>query len=177
MNAIEPARNLLILQEASRQDPSDWIAVKQRIDRDAPDIEVRIANVRQPNSVTARWQVRRPSLIFSPTFLFGYVPRGGAVFSGRFFGKDEELRRLSSSGIPVPRSETLSPESTFDPAEWGDYVIVKPDKSNRGQGIKLVRSVEVSARYDELTARAPDRLLVQPFIDHSEDGYPTHYRI
>jgi hypothetical protein len=45
MNRVEPARNLLILQETSQQDPSDWIAIKQRIDRDAPDIEVRIANV------------------------------------------------------------------------------------------------------------------------------------
>lgn len=177
MNGVEPTRNLLILQERSVQDPSDWIAIKQRIDRDAPDIEVRIADVRHPNSATARWQVRRPSLVFSPTSLFTYGPRGGAVFSGRFFGKDEQQRRLSATGIPTPRTENLSAASSFDPAEWGEYVVVKPDNANRGKGIKLVRTTEILARYDELNASAGDRLLVQPFIDHSDDGYPTHYRV
>jgi hypothetical protein len=177
MNGVEPTRNLLILQETSAQDPSDWIAIKQRIDRDAPDIEVRIANVRHPNSVTARWQVRRPSLVFSPTFLFRYVPRGGAVFSGRFLGKDEQLRRLSSIGVRTPRTEDLSSVSSFDPKEWGEYVVVKPKHLNGGAYIKLVRATDVSARYKELIALADDRFVVQPFIDHSVDGYPTHYRV
>jgi hypothetical protein len=44
----------LILQTTHLQDPSDWIAIQQQIERDAPDIEVRIANNGQPNSVTAR---------------------------------------------------------------------------------------------------------------------------
>ena len=182
MQLTEPTRNLLILEEPSCQDPSDWIAVKQRIERDAPDIEVRIANVTQRNSVTARWQVKRPSLVFSPLYLLGYVPRGGAVFSGRFLGKDEQLRRLSAIGIPTPRSTTLSPESSFDPAEWGDYVIVKPNNSNSGKGIRLVRTAEVAARHDELMALREDHLpedsiLVQSFIDHAEQGYQTKYRV
>jgi hypothetical protein len=87
MQRVQPERNLLILQEPLQQDPADWIAIKERIDRAAPDIEVRIANVRDRNPVTARWQVRRPSLVFSPLFLFGYVPRGGAVFSGQFLAR------------------------------------------------------------------------------------------
>jgi hypothetical protein len=176
-HTVEATRNLLILQEAFRQDPSDWIAIKQRIERDAPDIEVRIANVRNRNPVTARWQVRRPSLVFSPSFLFGYVPRGGAVFSGHFFGKYEQLRRLSSVGIPMPQTEVLSSVSSFDPRVWGEYLIVKPNNSNRGEGVKLVRTIDLCARYDALTALSSDRFLVQPFIDHSEDGYPTEYRV
>ena len=177
MQRVEPTRNLLILEERSLQDPSDWVAIKQRIERDAPDIEVRIANVGHSNSVTARWQVRRPSLVFSPTFLFNYAPRGGAVFSGQFLGKDQQLRRLSSIGILTPRTEMLSSGCSFDPKEWGDYVIVKPNNLNSGKGVKLVRTTEVSARYDELTALAADQFLVQPFIDHSEDEYPTAYRV
>ncbi len=176
-HTVEVTCNLLILQEAFRQDPSDWITIKQRIERDAPDIEVRIANVRNRNPVTARWQVRRPSLVFSPSFLFGYVPRGGAVFSGHFLGKYEQLRRLSSIGIPMPQTEVLTSVSSFDPHVWGQYLIVKPNNSNRGEGVKLVRTVDLCARYDELTALSRDRFLVQPFIDHSEDGYPTEYRV
>ena len=177
MQTSEPTRNLLIVHTEPLQDPADWIAIKQRIERDAPDIEVRIAKNRHRNSVTMRWQVRRPSLVFSPVRLFDFAPRGGAVFCGRILGKDEQLRRLSSIDILTPRTVTLSSAGSFDPLEWGEFVVVKPNNSNSGKGVKLVRSVDLSARYDELTARANDQILVQPYIDHAEDGYPTIYRV
>ena len=59
MQTPTPTRNLLIVQTSPEQDPSDWIAIKQRIERKAPDKEVRIAQNRNRNSVTARWQVHR----------------------------------------------------------------------------------------------------------------------
>jgi hypothetical protein len=176
MQQATPTRNLLIVQTQPEQDPSDWITIKQRIERIAPDIEVRIAENRHRNSVTARWQVRRPSLVFSPVRLMDFVPRGGAIYCGHILGKDEQLRRLSSAGILTPRTATLSSVSSFDPTEWGEYVIVKPNNLNSGVGVKLVRTIDLSARYDELTAIANDQFLVQPYIDH-EDGYPTEYRV
>jgi hypothetical protein len=172
-----PTRNLLIVQTAPEQDPADWIAVKQIIERKAPDIEVRIAINGQRNSVTARWQVRRPSLVFSPVRLIDFVPRGGAVYCGHILGKDEQLRRLASIGILTPRTAILSSASSFDPEEWGEYVIVKPNNLNSGAGVKLVRTIDLSARYDELTAVANDEFLVEPYIDHSKDGYPADYRV
>ena len=177
MQGPQPARNLLILQAYPLQDPSDWIAIQQRIERDAPDIEVRIANNGHQNSVTTRWQTRRPSLVFSPCVIVNYVPRGGAVFSGQVISKGEQLRRLSSAGILTPRTETLS-STRFDSEEWGDYVIVKPsDYSHSGTNVKLVRTIDLPARYGELSAISDGPILVQPFIDHSEDGYPTEYRV
>jgi hypothetical protein len=172
-----PSRNLLIVQTVPEQDPSDWIAVKQRIERNAPDIEVRIAENRNRNSVTARWQVRRPSLVFSPVRLFDFVPRGGALYCGHILGKDEQLRRLSAIEIPTPRTATLSRRSSFDPGEWGEYVIVKPNNLNSGDGVRLARTIDLSSRYDELTSIADDQFLVEPYIDHAEDGYPTAYRV
>ena len=177
MQKPTPTRNLLIVQTAREQDPSDWIAIKQRIERNAPDIEVGIANNGNRNSVTARWQVRRPSLVFSPVRLMDFVPRGGAVYCGHILGKDEQLRRLSSIEILTPRTAIFSPASSFDPKDWGDYVIVKPNNLNSGAGVKLVPTIDLSARYDELTALANDQFLVEPYIDHSEDGYPTEYRV
>jgi hypothetical protein len=194
MQKPAPTRNLLIVQSVPEQDPADWIAVKQRIERNAPDIEVRvadnryrgsvievgeigIANHERRNSATAIWQVQRPSLVFSPIRLFDYIPRGGAVYCGQILGKDEQLRRLSSIGILTPRTATLSSAGSFDPGEWGEYVIVKPNNLNSGEGIKLARTVDLFARYAELTAVANDRFLVQPYIDHSEDGYPAEYRV
>jgi hypothetical protein len=173
----EPTRNLLIIQTARLQDPADWIAIKQRIERDAPDIEVGIADNLHRNSVTARWQVRRPSILFSPVRLINFVPRGGAVFCGCILGKDEQARRLSSIDISTPKTAMLSSAGSFDPSEWGEFVVVKPNNSNSGEGVKLVRCTDLSARYDELTAVTNDQVLVQPYIDHAEDGYPTVYRV
>jgi len=177
MQERTPTRNLLIVQSPPEQDPADWIAIRQIIERKAPDIEVRIAINGQRNSATARWQVRRPSLVFSPVRLIEFVPRRGAVYCGHILGKDEQLRRLSSIGILTPKTATLSSASSFDPEEWGEYVIVKPNNLNSGVGVKLVRTIDLSARYEELTAIADDRFLVESYIDHSEDGYPTAYRV
>ena len=177
MHIPAPTRNLLIVQTSPEQDPSDWIAIKQRIERNAPDIEVRIAQNGNRNSATARWQVKRPSLVFSPVRLIEFSPRGGTVYCGHVLGKDVQIRRLSAIGVPTPRTVVLSSLRSFDPDEWGEYVIVKPNNSNSGVGITLVRTIDLSARCDELNAANPDQLLVEPYIDHSEDGYPTAYRV
>lgn len=172
-----PTRNLLIIESAPRQDPSDWSAIRQRIECIAPDIEVRIAPNGNRNSVTARWQVRRPSLVFSPVHLVEFAPRGGVVYCGHILSKDEQMRRLASIEILAPRTAFFSPASSFDREEWGEYVIVKPNNLNSGVGVKLVRTVDLSARYEELTAAFNDQYLVEPYIDHSENGCPTAYRV
>ena len=170
-------RNLLIVQTVPFQDPSDWVTVKERVERAAPDIEVRIATNGQPNSATVRWQVGRPSLVFSPCPLIDFVPRGGAVYCGQPYDKYEQARRLRSISILTPRTEILSAVSSFNPTEWSDYVILKPRRGNQGKGVKLLRTVDVRAMLEEFSAIAPDRYLVQPFIDHCENGYPTTYRV
>jgi hypothetical protein len=170
------SRNLLIVQTMPEQDPADWAAIKQIIDRKAPDIEVRISTNGQLSPKTAKWQVRRPSLVFSPVRLHD-SPRGGAVYCGRFLGKDVQLRLLSSIGISTPKSAIFSPLRSFDPGEWGEYVIVKPNNSNSGSGVRLVRTIDLAARRGELTAGVNDQFRVDAYIDHSEDGYPTEYRV
>jgi len=177
MQETAPTRNLLIVQTVPEQDPGDWIAIKTIIERKAPDIEVRIAINGQPNSATARWQVKRPSLVFSPVTLFEFSPRGGAVYCGRILGKAEQLRRLSGIGISTPKTAELYRQRSFAPDQWGEYVIVKPNNSNSGAGVKLVRTSDLDARFDELTANTKDQLLVETYIDHSEDGFPTEYRV
>src|ERR1041384_1722287 len=95
--------NLLIMHSPGAQHISDWQAVKAMIGERAPELEVRIGTNGQPNSVTRRWQVTRPSLFFSPLPLIGYVPRGGTIYAGRPMSKFEEMNRLVGAGLPVPR--------------------------------------------------------------------------
>ncbi len=85
MQKSEPARNLLILHTEHPQDLADWVAVKERVERDAPDIEVRIANNLQRNSVTARFVARTgdelartaPSAISTAIVDLGPITTGG----------------------------------------------------------------------------------------------------
>jgi hypothetical protein len=105
------SRNLLIVQTMPEQDPADWAAIKQIIDRKAPDIEVRISTNGQLSPKTAKWQVRRPSLVFSPVRLHD-SPRGGAVYCGRFLGKDVQLRHVRARAVlrtkPLGRPTTAA---------------------------------------------------------------------
>jgi hypothetical protein len=167
----------LIVQTVPEQAASDWIAVKRIIERKAGDIEVRIADNGKRSAATARWQKRRPSLVFSPVRLFDTLPWGGKLYCGHVVGKDVQLRRLSAIGIPTPRTVILSSLRSFDPEEWGEYVIVKPNNGNSGVGVTLVRTIDVAARCDELNAANPDQLIVEPYIDHSEGGYPLSFRV
>src|SRR5579859_4933078 len=165
MQETTPTRNLLIVQTTPEQDPADWIAIKKIIERKAPDIEVRIANNRERNSVTARWQAKRPSLVFSPVRLLEFSPPGGAVYCGHVLGKDVQSRRLSSIGIAVPKTATLTSLRSFSSDEWGEYVIVKPNNANSGVGVRLLRTVDLAARCEELTAAASDQLRVEAYVD------------
>jgi hypothetical protein len=171
-----PSRNLLIVQTIPDQDPADWVTVKGNIERKAPDIEVRISTNGQLSPRTARWQVSRPSLVFSPVRIADSL-RGGTVYCGRILGKDVQLRRLADIGIATPKTATFTSLRSYDPAEWGEYVIVKPNNANSGDGVKLVRTIDLAARHDELTAGVNDQLRVETYIDHSEDGYPSEYRV
>jgi hypothetical protein len=173
----EPTRNLLILHTPVRQDISDWFLVKHRIKGQAPDIEVRIATNGARNSVIRRWQVSRPSLIFSPFRLEEYQLKGGTVYAGRGFDKLEQIERLSRQDLPVPPTAKLTRDLAIDPAHWGPYVVAKPLRGSMGRDVHLVPTGEVAARYALLTLNDTREMVVQPYIEHSEDGYPTEYRV
>jgi hypothetical protein len=172
-----PTRNLLIVHTPPFQGLSDWLEVKQRIEARAPDIEVRIATNGSPNSVTARWQIQRPSLVFSVSPLFQFKPKGGTVHAGHPMTKLEQLERLASKGFPVPRTAMLSPDLVLDRETWGRYVVLKPLHGKLGQDVRLLRIEDVAAHYPELTLDGRRLMVIQPYIEHSEDGYPTEYRV
>jgi hypothetical protein len=175
--AAEPVRNLVIVHSPGYEDISDWTEVKRRIEEQAPDIEVRIVNNFAPNSATARWQVKRPSLVFSASHLAVFSPKGGTVYAGRQMGKFQQVQRMAHKGIPVPRTVRLAREALPMLAGLGRYAVVKPEGSGKGQGIRLVEPQGIAALYDELTMAGRRGMIVQAYIEHSVDGYPTEYRV
>jgi hypothetical protein len=176
-SAAEPTRNLLIVHTPPYQGLSDWQEVKQRIEARAPDIEARIATNGSPNSVTARWQIQRPSLVFSVSPLFQFKPKGGTVYAGHPMSKFEQIERLASNGFPVPRTARLAPDLVLDRETWGRYVVLKPWDGWMGEDVRLLRTEDVAAHYPELTFDGKRPMVIQPYIEHSEDGYPTECRV
>ncbi len=164
-------RNLVIVHTPGQQALSDWTTVKEKIEARAPDIEVRIADNSIPSSSTRRWQVRRPSFVFSASPLLEYRPSGGQVYQGQRLNKIEQYERLRAAGIPTPDTAMLSPGVALDPGRWGEFVIVKPAGrwSSWGRFVKLVRTEAVAARHRELTDGGSVELMVQRFAHPVDD--------
>src|SRR5687768_5392389 len=84
-----------------------------------------------------------PSITFSPAVLRKFKPPRGPEFSGKKMPKSEQMRLLAKAGIRTPKWTVLAPGKTFDAAEWGEFVIVKPDAfgfATMGRGIELWRT-------------------------------------
>ena len=77
----------------------------------------------------------------------------------------------------MPLSLKLIPDLTLDPAHWGRYAVIKPLGGWQGRDIYLVQTEKVAARYAELTQNGTRDMLIQPYIEHTENGYPTEYRV
>ncbi|MFO1058095.1 MAG: hypothetical protein U1E53_14150 [Dongiaceae bacterium] len=176
---VEPCtRNLLILHTPRLQDIADWQTVKDKIALRAPDIEVRIDSNLQPGSDTRRWQVTRPSVVFSPFRLVAYEPLGGTIYAGRDLGKGMQGLRMRALGLPTPATVRLAPGLRLDPERWGEHVIVKPTHGCLGRGVRLVRTNELEQRYAELSQDGRQPMLVQQYVDHVDaEGRPHLYRV
>jgi hypothetical protein len=170
-------RNLLIVHTPPLQDLSDWLEVKSRIDDWAPDIEVKVVNNRTPDADVSGWQVSRPSLVFSPHRLIEYCPTGGTVYAGARLSKLEQIERLAGHAFLVPPTLKLTRDLRFEEPGWGRFVVVKPQYGASGEGVQLLKKQDVAGRYAALTMDARRDMIVQPYVEHSEDGYPTGYRV
>jgi glutathione synthase/RimK-type ligase-like ATP-grasp enzyme len=70
--------------------------------------------------------------------LEAFIVARGRVYAGRPMQKSEQLLRLQLAGVPVPEWTALDRGKRFDPAFWGDYVVVKPEISSGARGVTIV---------------------------------------
>jgi hypothetical protein len=171
-------RNLLILHTVGAQDVADWKAIQEKIRNKAPDIDVRIADSERPNPITRKWQIRWPSLVFCPTHSPHYRPLGGTLIAGKRMSKLEQLERFDAAGLPTPRTILFSHGMSFDPGEWGDYVVTKPIHGSHGANIRLARLSEVAELARDWRPHLGSGVVIQAFIDHTDaTGHLSDYRI
>lgn len=174
-------KNLVIVHTHLLQNIGDWLSVAEKIEKLAPDINVRIVSNDSRNRVTRLWFCLRPTLVFSAAPLRRFRPVRGKIYNGwssRIVTKEVEFRRMSEAGLPVPATVSLTPDIHLSGAPWEPYVVVKPVRGRKGRMIRLVRTGDLRRRYAELTCDGTVPMLVQQYIDHVDgEGRPTGYRV
>jgi len=171
--------NLILVDNPGLRSPNDFRAIKEIIEREAPDIQVFIVPNGHLSPVTARAAARHPTLVFCPDPIIGFRPRRGKVYQGRKIPKSAQVAALQAAGLPTPRSVELRPGVFLDPAEWGPFVVLKPEDAKQGQGVRLVRTRDahwVDPRsWPQDDPRRGRQLVAQQFIDTGP--HATSFRV
>jgi hypothetical protein len=169
------ARHLIIAYRPGWQSLEDLNTMAGHVSEFDPTIRTFIMPSTHRNAITRREAGKKPTLVVSNGRIVTFQPVRGKVYQGWPIPKIEEVRRLQLAGLPVPRTEILTPGLKLDPADWGEFVIVKPTDiatSSHGLGIKLMRTSRV--RYiapADYPSGHPGRLgpmVVQQYIDTGE---------
>ncbi len=98
------------------------------------------------------------------------------LICGRGIPKSEEMAGLERAGAAVPRWKVLQPGEKVTEAEFGRYVVVKPDKGLRGACVRVQKTAGVKGDpiYVEFS-KAHSAPLVQEFIYTGPQ--PVSYRV
>lgn len=170
--------NLILVHQKNKQDRADYEAIERCIGASVPDIAVFIVDTKETGWFEPRFDAAAPTLTVSPLPIKRFVPPRGAVCQGFEFPKSEQYERLAALGVPVPKWTQVTPGTALDPAEWGPYVVVKPDFGRKGAEIFIKKTGRVRYRPPEayperLVRQAP--LLAQRFIYTGR--WPVNYRV
>ena len=154
--------NLILVHQESKQDRADYEAIARKV-----DVDVFIVDTKDTGLDDRRFDAGKPTLTVSPMPIKKFRPPRGAVCQGFEFPKSEQYARLARLGLPVPRWTAVHEQTSLDAADWGPYVVVKPDLGRKGAEIFIKRAGRV--RY-----RAPG-FLAQEFIYTGR--WPVNYRV
>jgi len=173
--------NLIILNDTRVLSDRDFREVARRVRALAPDIHAFVATERRGRRRAQWMQLLRPTLFVQIDRLAGL-----RFWRGKVAGPDEASRGkmaayrvLEAAGLPVPPWREIVPGIALDPAEWGPFVVVKPDRGLRGLDIEAVPTAALRYRApEELPPGHLGRegaLLAQRFVP-TPDG-PSYYRV
>lgn len=165
-------RHLVLVRRQGWQSTEDWYRIARHVEDIEPRIATFVVQAGQRNPYSRRQAAAKPTLVFSAGPMLNFRPLRGKVYAGAPVPKFEQVRRFREAGLPVPRTALLTPGLVLDPAEWGEFVILKPTditSSSHGHGIQLIRTERVAYRAPrDYPAGHPGRLgpmLVQQFIN------------
>jgi hypothetical protein len=169
--APEARRHLILAYRPGWQSVEDLNEIAGHVRDIDPTIRTFIVPNTSPNAVTRRQAAERPTLVYSAGIIPTFRPLRGKVYQGNPMPKAAEVSLMASRGVPVPRTALLTPDLMLDPAEWGEFVVVKPtdmSTSSQGHGFTLMRTHRVRYRLPhEYPEGHPGRrgpMLVQQYV-------------
>lgn len=119
------ARNLIIIINPRLLDYRDFEEIGRLINKRNSQIRFSLLSLDDDiaNFPTIDW--RLPTFTVSLCPEVRSMPRRGSVFYNRQIDKLTQLEIMKNAGIPVPRSDSYVRGQTYDPTDWGEFVIVK----------------------------------------------------
>jgi hypothetical protein len=172
-------RNLILVHQKTKQDRADYEEIVRRIGKGAPGIAVFIADTKDDAWGDPAFDRGAPTLTVSPMPLKRFAPPRGAICQGFEFPKGEQYERLGRLGLAVPEWIRVGPGIALDPADWGPYVVVKPELGRKGAEIYIKKTGRVRYRppesYPEGHPVRSAPLLAQRFIYTGK--WPSNYRV
>jgi hypothetical protein len=170
---------VLIAWENGPETLADLDRIARRVPELDPAIVVHIVSKRQRDQYRLLPLWLRPALSLSMIDVTRRKLLPGRFVSGRRMGKMGEYDRMDRVGIPVPRWQVVAPDTRLDPADWGPYVVEKPDRGRVGANIRIRRTGRMQyVPPENLPADHYGRdgpMLAQRFIYTGE--WPTSYRV
>jgi hypothetical protein len=154
--------NLILVHQDTKQDRADYEEIARRV-----DAEVFIVDTKASAVQDARFDPTAPTLTVSPMPIKKFVPPRGAICQGFEYPKSEQYQRLARLGLPVPKWIVIQEQTVLHPADWGPYVVVKPDLGRKGAEIFIKRTGRVRHR--------ASGFLAQQFVYTGR--WPVNYRV
>ncbi|MHC4955392.1 MAG: ATP-grasp domain-containing protein [Planctomycetota bacterium] len=164
-------RRLLLVAHNYEDNRESFKEVARRVRERAPHISVEVVQDNRYRRRSWRW-ITRPTLAVSMAPLKNFKLRRGVVATTQRASKSFEMERLESAGVPVPRWQHIQEDQPPDLADYGPYVVVKPNRGSKGAEIKLARKGRVRWKPEDATNGGR---LVQEFIYTGE--WPISYRV
>lgn len=151
------------------QNYDDFINVGKRIHRLDNSIIIHISNGEfHPNKLAPHLN-NLPLLSLYLVNPPDIVPARGHSLCVKDLGKLEEYKNFVAAGVPIPKVKPYTIGETVDPAEWGDYVVLKPVYSSHAQGNLLARTnwlgEIVHNQIPQTHPLASSPYLLQQFVD------------
>lgn len=163
-----------------REDPEETAADLESIARHVEAIDPRIGAVVLRKDRIHRllrfhlWAVPALSVVLQLDGTKSLLP--GRQLTARLLLKASEYKRLAAAGFPVPKWTLMAPDTVLDPAEWGPYVVEKPNDGGRGANVRIKRTGKVRYEPPEAFESHGRRgMLAQEFIYTGE--WPQSFRV
>lgn len=160
----------------------DFQEIGREIVAEARDVSVHVVPGRFDSAAVPPQVWSRPTLTVAFGALGGFEPRRGKRFENRQISKTEQYRQFLAKGIATPKTALFKFGARYDPAQWGEFVVLKPANlrlSSDKDNVRLLRTSFLDGLTPESFAvlgfPPAMPLLIQSFVDTGPN--PQHYRV